>query len=379
MERFVEITNTVSNNFEPKARSLYEIGIILSKVYELSNQIKWNTFDPFDNSDSFISIDRTTIERNIHEINTISVKGIYTVASKALEMSIIEIDMYNNFYLSGLDVNEQIGLEPVLAGRMRATTKYLIEITSQGLLLTKKQKIIEELNNIQDVSGKIIYLEKQLILFKQRSSFIDLNQFKELIKFIKLEIKNQKLNIKNFNHIKFNNNSELSTFISNVIKEELSHNIRYQEGYKNFWRDESCTQPKKEIEIQQYISTILKSSCEKVGIKISREPTCANGSIDINFTYLNFCVCLEVKKADHQEIESSIRNQLITYMNGERTDYGILLVLWYKSEYGFSYPSKFTSTEQLKNTLLEQIPNNYKIDIIIVDCSKPTSPSKIKS
>jgi len=64
-------------------------------------------------------------------------------------------------------------------------------------------------------------------------------------------------------------------------------------------------------------------------------------------------------------------------MKGEKTDYGIYLVLWFKSLGRFSLPNKYDSIESLKYEILEMKPKEKQIEIIIIDCSIPTSPSKI--
>ena len=152
-----------------------------------------------------------------------------------------------------------------------------------------------------------------------------------------------------------------------------------QYRYRVFWRDEKCIEsPKHEPEIHHYIKSILKPYCELRNIKISRENVVANGRIDLSFVYLNYTVCLEVKKGDHQDIESALKTQLTEYMKGERTNYGIYMVLWYKNNQGYDSPAKYKRLKSLLENI--EVPDNNLIyNIQGIDCNRPISPSKIKN
>src|SRR6476661_2348091 len=99
MNNFSEIYESVKKDLEPQKRSLSEIGIILAKIYKLLNNIKWVNFNPFDNSDSPISIHRVSFERNLLDINNFqNDQRSYIVSSTSLEMAIEEIDMLNEIF-----------------------------------------------------------------------------------------------------------------------------------------------------------------------------------------------------------------------------------------------------------------------------------------
>ena len=76
-------------------------------------------------------------------------------------------------------------------------------------------------------------------------------------------------------------------------------------------------------------------------------------------------------------MDSGISKQLPAYMDGERTSHGIYLVMWYKGT-DWLLPKEVCSVEELK-TKLETLkpPGNYKIDLMVVNCTKPVSPSKM--
>ena len=58
----------------------------------------------------------------------------------------------------------------------------------------------------------------------------------------------------------------------------------------------------------------------------------------MTFTYLDLDVCMEIKKAQHPDVDKAMNKQLVAYMQAERTTAGIYLVLWYKSAGGISLP-----------------------------------------
>jgi hypothetical protein len=64
--------------------------------------------------------------------------------------------------------------------------------------------------------------------------------------------------------------------------------------------------------------------------------------------YLNFSVCMEIKNAHHPMVETAANSQLPLYMSGERTEFGLHIVLWCKSVAGFSEPKNHSSLKELK-------------------------------
>ncbi len=180
---------------------------------------------------------------------------------------------------------------------------------------------------------------------------------------------------------KFNTNQDLKDFIMDALENIIQKEIKFKSSYRNFWRDDNT--PKNEPEIQPYISNTLDHYCKVNGIQLSREPREAEGNVDILFSTRNdenelIKVCLEIKKAHHQHIETSINTQLPMYMESSDTDAGIYLVIWLKNK-RHPYPEKFNSIEDLEVAVLKNNPNQNKISVKILDCCKPTSPSKIRS
>ncbi|WP_346320348.1 COR domain-containing protein [Chitinophaga sp. YIM B06452] len=177
-------------------------------------------------------------------------------------------------------------------------------------------------------------------------------------------------------------NSDLKRFIAQLLTNILEREILYKEGYLSFWRDQKCTDPKNEVEFQPYICSMLDNECRVRGIQLSREPREANGNIDILFTHTNkdnkiLKVCVEIKKAHHANVGTSMNTQLLEYMRSVDTDAGIYLVFWFKNDH-FSFPAKYRSTDELEKEIMKNNSANDNVFAKIINCNKPTSPSKIK-
>jgi hypothetical protein len=95
----------------------------------------------------------------------------------------------------------------------------------------------------------------------------------------------------------------------------------------------------------------------------------------MTFIHLDYTVCLEIKKAQHNNVITAINTQLTEYMIGEETEFGIYLILWYKTPSGYKEPKGFNTLEELiENIKISRKDLNYKI--VGIDCSRPISPTK---
>lgn len=175
---------------------------------------------------------------------------------------------------------------------------------------------------------------------------------------------------------------DLKQFILLLINNSLEKDIKLKQGNINFWRNKECSIPKDEVEIQPYICNTLDSLCRVKGINLSREVKEGNGNVDILFSYTNklneiLKVCVEIKKAHHQDVESAIKNQLPVYLRSADTTSGIYLVIWYKGAQ-FIEPRKYESEDELSSLIEKNNPDRRNITVKILNCSKQISPSKIK-
>jgi len=176
---------------------------------------------------------------------------------------------------------------------------------------------------------------------------------------------------------------DLKNYVYSLMITILEHEISFKGGYINFWRNQSCTEPKNEIEFQSYICNVLDNYCKVIGIQLSREVKEANGGVDILFTYNNkfndiLRVCVEIKKAHHADVITSIYSQLPLYMKSVGTKQGIYLVVWFKNK-TFIQPKQFESSSDLLNQIKLNSPKGLNIAPLIIDCTKKNSPSKIRS
>lgn len=172
-------------------------------------------------------------------------------------------------------------------------------------------------------------------------------------------------------------------FVNRSIDLVVKHNIENHGGYKYFWKSDGNggLKPCREAEAQPYIFSHLKSIFDFMGIQISREVESSNGEIDFLVTYTNsqrklLRLCVELKLAQAAKVENGLTKQLPAYMKGEKCKYGIYVVLWFKSE-NYEEPKKYIGIQDLQSSL-DEINSNHKILSMIIDCSKPTSPSKLK-
>jgi hypothetical protein len=178
----------------------------------------------------------------------------------------------------------------------------------------------------------------------------------------------------------------LREFVERTLSLIVKKNIEDEGGYRYFWKDtqNDGKVPITEPQMQPYILGHLKIFYEHMGIQISRECVTANGQIDFLVTFSNskkdlLRVCVELKLAHNTKLDDGIIKQLPIYMRSLSTKQGVFLVLWFKctkAPFVFNNPPAYDSLEQLEDKLT-LINTDRNISIITIDCSKPTSPSKL--
>lgn len=182
------------------------------------------------------------------------------------------------------------------------------------------------------------------------------------------------------------NNKNFNNLIVFIFENFIINTIRGKSGYKYFWKDETCyLNPKKEPEVQPYLLNVIEPLCQLKGINVSREPNSAEGNIDMFFSYTTvqgklLKICVEVKNAHHANIVEGVKTQLMTYLISQNTRSGIYLVLWYKNKnnIGFQEPKGYLTQDELVEKISDYLPWDYDIKPILIDCTKPLSPSKIR-
>jgi hypothetical protein len=175
--------------------------------------------------------------------------------------------------------------------------------------------------------------------------------------------------------------SALREFISRILDLTVRKSIELRGIYKYLWKDgNKLEEPLTEPDIQPFIKTHLQPTLEAKGIQISREIVAANGSLDFLCTYTSnghlFKVGIELKKAHHENLLNGLTQQLPEYLKDEGTKHGIFLVLWFKND-NFRQPAKYVSIPVLIKDLEKNVPKKYQFKIMVIDCTKPLSPSKM--
>jgi len=174
----------------------------------------------------------------------------------------------------------------------------------------------------------------------------------------------------------------LREFVSRALDLTVKKSIELRGIYRYLWKDSNkIEEPLNEPDIQPMIKTHLQPILEAKGIQISREIVAANGSLDFLCTYTRdgnpFKVGIELKKAHHENLLNGLTQQLPQYLTDEGTKHGIFLVLWFKND-NFRQPAKYDSIPVLIKDLEKNIPTKYQFKIIVIDCTKHPSPSKMK-
>lgn len=191
--------------------------------------------------------------------------------------------------------------------------------------------------------------------------------------------------LETFNNYQIKTDKSFLNFIAFLIENFAVNNINTKSGYKYFWSDRACKkEPKSEPEAQPYLLSTIESLCELKGVSAVREPSSAEGKIDMFFSFTTpqhklLKVCLEIKNAHHDHVVNGVKTQLKAYMDSQHTTNGIYLVLWYKNKTDFSKPANFQTKEALQAAIELEIPTGYNIKVILIDCNKPIYPSQLRA
>jgi len=176
----------------------------------------------------------------------------------------------------------------------------------------------------------------------------------------------------------------LAEFIYRLFDVVVKSSIELHGNYTDMWNEVGVT-PKREPEIQTTILSFIRYIFKFMGINIDREVIAATGQIDFlvsktinNNDLVNVAVELKlVRYPSISNIENGINVQLPIYMKDKRCNYGVFIALWFKTDV-FENPTKFGTVKELE-THIKKIKSNHRIMEMIIDCTKPISPSKLKA
>jgi hypothetical protein len=173
----------------------------------------------------------------------------------------------------------------------------------------------------------------------------------------------------------------LREFLWRAVELLVKKPIELRGVYKLLWLDKVMSKPRSESDAQPLIKTFLQPILEQKGVQISREIAAANGNLDYLCSYTGdalYKVGIELKNAHRTDAElfHGLTAQLPAYLKDEGTQDGIYLVLWYKNT-NHPFPAKYHTPEELKHALQEKSPTNYRIQVMVIDCTKKATPSKL--
>ncbi len=319
---------------EPEEGSKYtHVQIIINYLYIPDIVLKDDGNDSIDFSDKEAIIGRTYYPHKEYVINCFL--DNFSLLEKHIEIdkNDISINLFSNYIVQHIDV-----------------------ITGENIH-----------QNLYAITNPDSY-SKTLTRFIERLNSVNLSDIdvRELMKETKIETE-----------------KSLKEFVFRCVNLTVKHNIENYGGYKYFWKnDQNGGQiPCRESETQPYIFSHLKIIFDFMGIQISREVESSNGEVDFLISFNNrqnklLKLCVELKLAHAANVEKGLTKQLPAYLKGERCKYGVYLVLWYKCNL-FDRPTKYKTLNELESQL-NNINANKNISNLIIDCTKPISPSKLR-
>ena len=181
------------------------------------------------------------------------------------------------------------------------------------------------------------------------------------------------------------NAGDLAALVVDQLQ-ELADVIRKGDtnGWRQYWNVDQYERPEKPRPENSCRNTLLMGLQQRLhpnkGIDVRSEVQHANDKrADICVSYEGFQVPVEIKKNDHRDLWSALRNQLIAqYVNDPDADgYGIYLVFWFGTEY--TQPSPSCRRPENPAELLERLKKEArlsgveerKISVCVIDVSKP--------
>lgn len=235
-------------------------------------------------------------------------------------------------------------------------------------------------NLISNYLVSFINKKTQSLIHHKLFTITNFNTFKKikerfLSKVNKNHYKDEFLNIKDLLNLNINNNKDFLDFCYKLLELTIKSSIEFSELHKTLWKDD---EPISEPSSQIVIYNVIKDIALIKGIKITREISAADGSVDFHFHYNKYDesmeICVELKNAHHQNLIHGIDTQLPLYLQSIRKKEGIFMVLWYKCSL-FDKPKKYNNITEIDKELVKNIPIRFNIKTMIIDCTPKASPS----
>ncbi|WP_198599312.1 hypothetical protein, partial [Vibrio sp. 10N.261.55.A7] len=321
---------------EPEeGKSYTHILIAIKELYTPDVKLNENGYENIDFSEKEALIGRTYYPHKEFVVKTLLANLTALQKHIVIDKKDINVNMFSNYFVQHIDQRTKENIH-----------HKLYAITNPNSYSKTLTRFVERLNSVN-----------------LSDAFIDI---RELMLTIKIETE-----------------KSLKEFVFRCVDLFVKHNIENHGDYKYLWKnDETGKQvPCREPETQPYIFNHLRAIFDFMGIQISREVESSNGEVDFLVSFTNsqnklLKLCVELKLAHAVNVEKGLTKQLPAYMKGERCKYGIYLVLWYRCEL-FGRPEKYAVLGELE-AQLNKINANKNISNLIIDCTKPVSPSKLR-
>lgn len=371
MKSFDDIVNSIHEDFKPQSRTLIDLGILLSKAYAVLGNEKFNQYTRFQKNNSVLHTQNQIIKGLINELGEVDIDNscTYKVKSEGIERFIKDIKSLE-LESQKADIEEAF-MKTFNFGELKAQLLYLVYTSREGLIRLKKKMVLSRIADLDDKDDRLDYLDSLITQMKKNNNHYDEVQYTSLIKFIDCELTKWQQVVENSSNFKsFSSNQELHDFMVEMLRNKLEPSIRKEGGFLNFWRDKDMKSQTKENEFYPYIKSILEPHCNNKNINIENENVVANGRIDLTFSSGSYKVCLEIKKAHRKDAVESVNTHFTDYMQQQRAEYGIYLLLWFKCENNFEKPLNYHDlNDMIADIIIESDDKQYQI--LGMECTKP--------
>lgn len=171
------------------------------------------------------------------------------------------------------------------------------------------------------------------------------------------------------NHSGFSSKAEFHDFVREVIDRFKSY-VENERGWNLLWNDDET--PRDEKTAQDLFAAIVSHYCRANNVDLSREVNIGRGPVDFKMSSGFSCRALfELKLASNTRFRHGLSQQLPTYLNAEKADFGIFIAFVFTSKEQEDIASLPSDANQVSKT------TGLKIEAFIVNAMKPLSASKL--
>ena len=155
----------------------------------------------------------------------------------------------------------------------------------------------------------------------------------------------------------------------------LSDKIHFKKWSHLFWTTKLPKIPKNELEIDITLRPLFQDYVESRSGKLTCQEDSGLGLCDYVVSRESDNIVIELKSSMHKKLKQGIEAELPTLMKSMNTKFGVFLLFDFKAAYEKN-TDKLNNLIKLRNNISKTIDLN--IHIMIVNCDKPKTASKIK-